>query len=156
MSDFRGVLRGTFISDQYHCWKYRACFSLFHCCFGNISNCFRSIFAFQKRNTNAYFFGNALGNVLCSFFSSTFLTLKAGWVRTWSGSTLSGLSVEQAEVLELTAPPSLAFISTENKGVTLWPSRQWTSSAWSFFKGGRGWTFQPRFLSHNHSLKSSI
>lgn len=57
-------MKGTFISDQYHYWKYRACSSPFHCCFGNSSNCFRSIFAFQKRDTDEPFFRNALENVV--------------------------------------------------------------------------------------------
>ncbi|CAK6449199.1 unnamed protein product [Pipistrellus nathusii] len=56
MSDFRGILRGIFISDQYRFRKYRACFSPFHCCFDNSSIRFRSIFAFQKKNTGKYFF----------------------------------------------------------------------------------------------------
>lgn len=121
MSDLRGILRGTFISDQCHYWKYRACFSPFHCCFGNSFNCFRSIFALQKEIPMSTFSGMPLEMwlLLRPFFSSISLTLRVGWVRTWSGSTLADLSVKQLEVQELIASPPLASVSTENKGKNL-------------------------------------
>lgn len=57
--------------------------------------------------------------LLRPFFSSISLTLRVGWVRTWSGSTLADLSVKQLEVQELIASPPLASVSTENKGKNL-------------------------------------
>lgn len=72
--------------------------------------------------------------MLLLFFNLLYLQSSLG--EGLSGSTFAGLSAEQLEVQELTRAALLAFVSTGNKGGTLWPSGQWASSAWFFFKRG--------------------
>lgn len=85
MSDFRDILRGTFILDQYHHWKYRGHFSPFHCCFGNIPTASDRSLLFRKEMPVSTFSGMPLEMwlLLHFFFSSTFLTHGALWVRAY-------------------------------------------------------------------------
>lgn len=84
MSDFGGILRGTFILDQYHCWKDRAHFSPFHCCFSNIPPASDQTLLFIKEMPMSTFFRNALGNVVTVtvllFFNLSYRVL---WVRAY-------------------------------------------------------------------------
>ncbi|KAF6104388.1 hypothetical protein HJG60_011332 [Phyllostomus discolor] len=158
MSDFRGILRGTFISNQYHYWKYRARFSPFHCCFGNSTICFRSTFAFQERNSNEYFFRNTLGNVV-TLTSLLFLSL------TYSQSLGEGLIWEYSCKPVCGETGSSGTHGTPSPGLCLNWKQRWEpcdqvdkSPAQPGPSLGQAETghCQPRALSHSYSLKGSI
>lgn len=150
MSDFRCILRGTFISGQYH-FGYTGPVSLHFTAASGQSLLFR------KEVLINTFSGIPLGMwlLLCSFFSSTSITLRVGWVKVWSGSAVAGLFVEQLEVQKFTTPALLAS-QLKTKVESCGQGDNGTAQPSPSLREAETGHCHPRILSHSHSLKSSI
>lgn len=147
MSDFRGILRGTFISDQYHFRKYRACFSPFHC-FDNSSIASDQSLLFRKEIPISTFFRNTRGNVITPmpllFLNPLYSQSSLGEDLVWEDSCRSFCGAAGGSGTHCN-PLSWPLSQLETKVTTLWPSGQWILWAWSF-KSGWDWTLPARSL----------